>query len=194
MYRLIPFVMLSYLLCGPSFAQGASSTSTPDAAMPDAEALIQAQIPSLNAGIIPESIASDANLKTALDAGTIPVDGGTNTSTVDTKAPEKAHKVILLTAMGLLFVTSLARKFGGIFWPFLMTDRGGALLVVTNGFLTALISALATPNGTEWLKVLNDVFEEGVLLATASAGLFSIGKKTISPSDAKSTPTSTKGT
>jgi hypothetical protein len=85
--------------------------------------------------------------------------------------------LIALVLVGLVF---LARRFGSKAWPFLSTDRGGALLSLVGG-LGLSVFAAATAAGTPTvLRVLST----GLLMTVTASGTYVLIKKLLFPSGA----------
>ncbi len=85
--------------------------------------------------------------------------------------------LIALVLLGLVF---LARHFGSKVWPFLSTDRGGALLSLVGG-LGISVFAAATAAGTHTLL---QVLGTGLLMTVTASGTYVLVKKLLFPSGA----------
>jgi hypothetical protein len=85
--------------------------------------------------------------------------------------------LIALVLVGLVF---LARHFGSKAWPFLGTDRGGALLSLVGG-LGLSVFAAATAAGTHTVL---QVLGTGLLMTVTASGTYVLVKKLLFPSGA----------
>jgi hypothetical protein len=98
------------------------------------------------------------------------------------KARESGHSknwsVMFIIVSVLVVLTWGVRKFGGMFIPFLKTDRGGAITVLVLGFLGGILNVLATRDS---LSI--DVVIEGFVFSIMSAGGFSVVKKLLFPAE-----------
>jgi hypothetical protein len=79
--------------------------------------------------------------------------------------------------VGLVF---LARRFGSKAWPFLGTDRGGALLSLFGG-LGLSVFAAATAAGTHTVL---QVLSTALLMTVTASGTYVLVKKLLFPSGA----------
>lgn len=140
----------------------------------------------LDAGLVAEVVdagAVDTDAGVA-DAGIKLVDG-TNVDVVGIvqKAREAGHdknwSILFIIAASIVVLTSAVRKVGGMFIPFLKTDRGGALLVLILGVSGGLVNALAAG-----ATVTLDTVIAGMGVGFMSAGGFTVLKKLLFPSDA----------
>lgn len=83
---------------------------------------------------------------------------------------------LLAASLGVIMLVGLLRKYGGSRFPFLMTDHGGAILVLVTSFFGAISTALmagAMPTlALAWTAL-------GV--AVTAAGGYSLVKKLLAP-------------
>lgn len=145
----------------------------------------------LDAGAVVEA---DAGVE-VLDAGTTDAGAklvdGDNVDVVGIvkKAQEAGHdknwSILFIIASVVVGLTWLLRKFGGLFIPFLKTDRGGAVTVLVLGVAGGLVNALAAGS-----SVTLDVVVSGMGVGFMSAGGFTVLKKLLFPSDAPEPPKS----
>lgn len=84
----------------------------------------------------------------------------------------------VLIALGLVGLVSLARHYGGKVWPFLGTDRGGALLSLVGGLGIAVFTA-ATAAGTHTVL---QVLGTALLMTITASGTYVLVKKLLFPS------------
>lgn len=140
----------------------------------------------LDAGTDVETDAGVEALDAGLaDAGTKLVDGdNVDIVGIIKKAQEAGHdkswSILFGIASIVVCLTWLVRKFGGLFIPFLKTDRGGALTVLVLGVAGGLVNALAAGSSVSF-----DVVVAGMGVGFMSAGGFTVLKKLIYPSDAE---------
>lgn len=158
-----------------------SSLSFADAGTPDV--VVDAGVVlALDAGAV--SDVSDAGVTDAADAGTKLVDGdNVDVVGIVKKAQEAGHdknwSILFIIASVVVGLTWLLRKFGGLFIPFLKTDRGGAVTVLVLGVAGGLVNALAAG-----ATVSLDTIVAGAGVGFMSAGGFTVLKKLLFPSDA----------
>jgi len=93
----------------------------------------------------------------------------------------QARNWALLTALALLAIVFAARKFGGKLWPFLVTDRGGALLSLVGGLALSIAAAASAPGQTGFGAVLLS----GLLMAVTASGTYALLRKLLFPSGAQ---------
>jgi hypothetical protein len=162
-----------------------SSLSFADAGTP--EVVDAGIVASLEASVVGSEVV-DAGVAVA-DAGTKLVDGDTvDFSGIAKKALEAGHdknwSILFGFASIVVALTWLARRFGGLYVPFLKTDRGGALIVLLFGVSGGLLNALAVDS-----TVTVDSIVAGMGVGFQSAGGFSVLKKLTFPSDVPAAPT-----
>ena len=92
----------------------------------------------------------------------------------------QARNWALLTALALLAIVFAARKFGGKLWPFLVTDRGGALLSLVGGLALSIAAAASAPGQTGFGAVLLS----GLLMAVTASGTYALLRKLLFPTGA----------
>jgi hypothetical protein len=85
--------------------------------------------------------------------------------------------LIALLLVGLVF---LARRFGSKAWPFLGTDRGGALLSLVGGLGISVFAAATAAGAHTILQVLGT----GLLMTVTASGTYALIKKLLFPSGA----------
>jgi hypothetical protein len=85
--------------------------------------------------------------------------------------------LIALVLVGLVY---LARRFGSKLWPFLGTDRGGALLSLVSGLAVSVFAAASSSGAHSVLQVLGS----GLLMALTASGTYVLVKKLLFPSGA----------
>ncbi len=85
--------------------------------------------------------------------------------------------LIALVLVGLVF---LARHFGGKLWPFLGTDRGGALVSLVSGLGLSVFTAATSQGAHSVLQVLGT----GLLMTVTASGAYVLLKKLLFPSGA----------
>jgi hypothetical protein len=91
-----------------------------------------------------------------------------------------AHNWGLVTALVLIGLVWAARKWGGKLWPFLLTDRGGALLSLVGGLALSIAAAATAPTaGSVWA-----VLGAGLLMTVTASGTYSLLRKLLFPSGA----------
>jgi hypothetical protein len=83
--------------------------------------------------------------------------------------------LIALVLVGLVY---LARHFGAKLWPFLGTDRGGALLSLVGGLGLSVFAAATSSGAHGVLQVLGT----GFLMAITASGAYALLKKLLFPS------------
>jgi hypothetical protein len=88
----------------------------------------------------------------------------------------------LLAALALILLVWLARRFGSGFWPFLSTDRGGALTSLIGGLGLAIAAAATAPEAAG----LGAVLLSGLLMTVTASGTYSLLRKLLYPSGAES--------
>jgi hypothetical protein len=88
----------------------------------------------------------------------------------------------LLAALALILLVWLARRFGSGFWPFLSTDRGGALTSLIGGLGLAIAAAATAPEAAG----LGAVLLSGLLMTVTASGTYSLLRKILYPSGAES--------
>ena len=76
----------------------------------------------------------------------------------------------------------IARAILGRYIPWFATDRGGAILALSIGILSALIATFATGRPT-W-----NTITDGIKLGAVAIGAFVGGKKILTPSDKQPDP------
>jgi hypothetical protein len=93
-------------------------------------------------------------------------------------AAVQAKNWAMLVALGLVLLVWAARKFGGKFWPFLTTDRGGALLSLVGGLALSIAAAAAAPGASG----IGSVLLSGLLMAATASGTYALLRKLLFPS------------
>lgn len=158
------FVLMLALCCSP-FALA-------DAGMSDAGTM--AGPVSVDGGI------ADAGTKGLVDGENVNLGGVAQTLK---EAHPQSWKVLFGVSALILLLTVIARKVGGMFIPFLKTDRGGALTVLVLGLSGGLVNALAAGDG-----ISTDGALLGAMASFMAAGGFTLVKKLLFPSDAPKPP------
>jgi hypothetical protein len=85
----------------------------------------------------------------------------------------------LLAVLVVILAVWLLRRFGGKAWPWLATDRGGAVCALVMGMAATLAGILAAGG-----KLSGKALLDGLVLAFSSAGGWALVKKMLAPSDA----------
>jgi hypothetical protein len=86
----------------------------------------------------------------------------------------------VLIALVLVGVVFLARHYGGKLWPFLGTDRGGALVSLVSGLGLSVFTAATSLGAHSVLQVLGT----GLLMTVTASGAYALFKKLVFPSGA----------
>ena len=77
-----------------------------------------------------------------------------------------------------MLVVWAARQWGGKWWPWLKTDRGGAITALVLATVTTIAGTLAAGGAVSGKMLL-----DAVVMAFTSAGGWALVKKLLSPSD-----------
>jgi hypothetical protein len=85
----------------------------------------------------------------------------------------------MLSALGLIGLVWVLRKWGSARIPFLKTDRGGAVLSLVSGIGLAIAAASTAPGSHSFGEVLG----MGLLSAITASGTYSLVRKLLFPSE-----------
>jgi hypothetical protein len=83
--------------------------------------------------------------------------------------------LVIIVMVGLTYVV---KEYGGRAWPWLDTDRGGAVLALAVGVLGSMANALAASAAISPQLLLN-----GFLMGVTAAGGYNVVKKILFPQD-----------
>ena len=86
----------------------------------------------------------------------------------------------MIVALALMALVWLARKYGSEAWPFLATDRGGAMLSLFGALALAIGGAAAAPG----IHSLGAVLLTALMAAITASGTYALLKKLLFPSGA----------
>jgi hypothetical protein len=170
-------ILLALLMCSASAQSTAPPTTAPAVAAPvTAPVATPAPVPAtvLADPIIPVPQPKQ-DAVTPYDPGQDP--GGFFAKLFSATTSGQWKLLITLVLVGVVWGF---RAIGGKFWPWLKTDRGGAMLALLTG-VTGVLAAMALAGGAFSAQVVLN----GIMAGITAAGGWTVIKKLFWPSDAK---------